>query len=104
MERPESFAGLVSDSSVDDISNTPRATSDRPSLWLRTGIMLAWAISLSLASLAVLRLTYHDGRHPLIWINAFTRYAYLPAYACLVFGLWYRRRWLAITNLAIVGC
>ncbi|HEX4415037.1 MAG TPA: endonuclease/exonuclease/phosphatase family protein [Lacipirellulaceae bacterium] len=101
MERPESFAGL--DPALD--SNTPhRATNDRQSLWFRAVILLAWATTLALAAIALLRLTYHDGRHPLIWINAFTRYVYLPAYVSLIFGIWQRHRWLVLANAAVVGC
>ena len=29
-----------------------------------------------------LRIFCHDGTHLLIWLNAFTRYVYLPAYVC----------------------
>jgi endonuclease/exonuclease/phosphatase (EEP) superfamily protein YafD len=129
MERPDSFAGLGSDtkgaapgypSATAAVSDEPprtishvtgvnpsaahRATSDRPSLWFRTGILLAWAVTLGFVSIATLRFAYHDGRHPLVWINAFTRYVYLPAYACLVLGLWKRRWWLALINAAVVGC
>jgi endonuclease/exonuclease/phosphatase (EEP) superfamily protein YafD len=64
---------------------------------------LAWLVTLSLALVVALRFFYHDGTHLLVWINAFTRYVYLPAYACLGWALWKRRRWLALANVAIVG-
>lgn len=101
MGRSESSA--VPDPARD--SNIVRnATHDRPSIWFRAIVFLAWTSTFALAAIAVLRVTYHDGRHPLIWFNAFTRYVYLPAYACLIFGMWKRRAWLTIANVAIVGC
>ena len=57
-----------------------------------------------LGLIALLRFSAHDGAHLLIWINAFTRYVYLPAYACLLFALWKRWPWLAATNAAIICC
>ena len=59
-------------------------------------------VTLSLVVVALLRLTYHDGTHFLTCLNAFTRYVYLPAYACLVWAIWKRRRFLALANLTIV--
>jgi endonuclease/exonuclease/phosphatase (EEP) superfamily protein YafD len=55
-----------------------------------------------LVVVALLRLTYHDGTHFLTCLNAFTRYIYLPAYACLAWAIWKRLRILALTNLAVV--
>ena len=52
----------------------------------------AWIVSLSLLTVATLRILYHDGTYVLIWLNAFTRYVYLPAYVCLLFAAW-QRRW-----------
>ena len=64
---------------------------------------LACVITVSLVVVGSLRVTYHDGTHFLIWLNAFTRYVYLPAYVCLAWAIW-RRRWLlAVANLAVVG-
>src|SRR6476620_3570137 len=58
----------------------------------------AWLTTLVLAVFAGLRLFDHDATHFLVWINAFTRYVYLPAYVCLAWALW-RRRWiLALLN------
>src|SRR3954471_23937861 len=59
-------------------------------------------ITLLLVVVALLRLTYHDGTHFLTCLNAFTRYIYLPAYACLAWAIWKRLRILALTNLAVV--
>jgi endonuclease/exonuclease/phosphatase (EEP) superfamily protein YafD len=86
---------------------TDRADS-RPYSAARTGIVgrlihwFAWFITLSLVTVALLRLAYHDGTHFLIWLNAFTRYVYLPAYACLAWAVWKHHWILAVANLAIV--
>ena len=53
---------------------------------------MAWITVVSLAAVAVLRIFYHDGAYVLIWLNAFTRYVYLPAYVCLAWAVW-QRRW-----------
>jgi endonuclease/exonuclease/phosphatase (EEP) superfamily protein YafD len=45
----------------------------------------------------------HDGAHFFIWLNAFTRYLYLPAYVCLAWAVWKRRWILAVANIAIVS-
>jgi endonuclease/exonuclease/phosphatase (EEP) superfamily protein YafD len=77
--------------------------SARPSR-LRERILywLACLVTLSLVSVAALRMTWHDGTHFLTWLNAFTRYVYLPAYACLAWALWKRRWMLALANVAVV--
>jgi endonuclease/exonuclease/phosphatase (EEP) superfamily protein YafD len=54
--------------------------------------------------IAALRLLYHDGAFPLIWLNAFTTYAYMPAYACLAWAAWQRRWLLMLASTAVVGC
>jgi endonuclease/exonuclease/phosphatase (EEP) superfamily protein YafD len=65
---------------------------------------LAWLATAALLVAAGLSIFYHDATFVLDWINAFTRYIYLPAYACLAWALW-RRRWiLAVANLVIVAC
>jgi endonuclease/exonuclease/phosphatase (EEP) superfamily protein YafD len=53
---------------------------------------------------AALRVLYHDGTYVLIWLNAFTRYVYLPAYVCLFFAVWQRRWRLALVSTVVVGC
>jgi endonuclease/exonuclease/phosphatase (EEP) superfamily protein YafD len=65
---------------------------------------LAWLITAGLALIALLRFIHHDGTHLLTWLNAFTRYVYLPAYLCLIWAAWNRRWRLALANLAIVAC
>jgi endonuclease/exonuclease/phosphatase (EEP) superfamily protein YafD len=64
----------------------------------------AWIVTTSLAVVAVLRIFYHDGSHFLIWLNAFTRYVYLPAYACILVGMWQRRRRLSSLAAAVIAC
>lgn len=71
-------------------------------LFSRILYWLACLVTLSLVVVALLRLTYHDGTHVLTWLNAFTRYIYLPAYACLTWAVLKRRRILALANLAVV--
>jgi endonuclease/exonuclease/phosphatase (EEP) superfamily protein YafD len=67
-------------------------------------VALAWMATAALGSIAALRFSFHDGTHLLTWLNAFTRYVYLPAYACLALAVAQRRWWLATVNLAIIGC
>jgi endonuclease/exonuclease/phosphatase (EEP) superfamily protein YafD len=73
-----------------------------PGLCGRILYWLACLITLSLVAVAVLRVTWHDGVHFLTWLNAFTRYVYLPAYACLAWAIWKRRWILVAANLAVV--
>lgn len=61
-------------------------------------------MALPLAALAGLRIFYHDGTYLLICVNAFTRYLYLPAYACLAWSIWQRRWGLAAVSAAVVAC
>jgi endonuclease/exonuclease/phosphatase (EEP) superfamily protein YafD len=96
--RLEPRAGQVADTdhsestTVSDAHRRPRGVV----FWL------VCLITLSLIAIASLRIFYHDGTHFLIWTNAFTRYVYLPAYACLAWAVW-RRRWLlALANVAVV--
>jgi endonuclease/exonuclease/phosphatase (EEP) superfamily protein YafD len=64
----------------------------------------AWAAVLTLALVAGLRIVYHDGAYFLTWLNAFTRYVYLPAYACLVWAAWQRRGLLGFASFVVVLC
>ena len=66
--------------------------------------LLAGSVMLGLGVVAALRIFYHDGTFYLTWINAFTRYVYLPAYLCLVWAGWQRRWILALGSLAVVVC
>ncbi len=65
---------------------------------------LVWLVTLSLAVAAALRITFHDGIYFLTWLNAFTRYVYLPAYPCLAWAAWQRRWILALVAALVVGC
>jgi endonuclease/exonuclease/phosphatase (EEP) superfamily protein YafD len=64
----------------------------------------AWLTALSLVVVAGLRIFFHDGNLYLCWINAFTRYVYLPAYLCLAWAAWQRRWFMAFCSLAVVAC
>ncbi len=87
------------------VGNAAQPAGARPlSRWALFFIAIAWLVTLGLGSIAACRIFYHDGANVLIWLNAFTRYIYLPAYACLALALWKRRWWLAAANLAIVVC
>ena len=90
------------------LASRPRLQVEHRPLW-RRGLSLlcvssAWIVSLSLLTVAALRILYHDGTYVLIWLNAFTRYVYLPAYVCLLFAAWQRRWRLALVSSAVVAC
>ncbi len=96
--RLEPRAGQVDNSARPDsiiASRTPRE-SRGITFWL------VCLITLLLAALAGLRILYHDGTFFLVWVNAFTRYVYLPAYVCLAWAVWRRHWFLAAANIAIV--
>lgn len=83
----------------DRVAQTPRRT------WAsRLFFLAAWCVTLLLIAIAVLRIGYHDGDMLLIWVNAFTLYVYLPAYAILAIAVWRRRWWLAAASVAVVAC
>jgi endonuclease/exonuclease/phosphatase (EEP) superfamily protein YafD len=67
-------------------------------------LALAWFATVALGCVAMLRVCFHDGTHLLTWLNAFTRYVYLPAYMCLALACLRQRWWLAAANLAIISC
>ncbi|MGD9633043.1 MAG: endonuclease/exonuclease/phosphatase family protein [Pirellulales bacterium] len=64
----------------------------------------SWCVVLGLAVIALLRIVWHDGAWPLILLNAFTLYLYLPAYFVLAFAIATRRFALAAASTAIVAC
>lgn len=68
----------------------------------RSGI--AWCVALMLLVVAVLRIGVHDAAWPLVLLNAFTLYLYLPAYGVLAYAALTRRWVLAGVSAAIVGC
>jgi endonuclease/exonuclease/phosphatase (EEP) superfamily protein YafD len=87
-------------------TNPPPAGPDLPAhgwLWWLC-YLLAWAATVTLAAVAALRIFYHDGTYFLTWINAFTRYVYLPAYLCLAWAAWQRRGKLALAGFVVVLC
>lgn len=63
-----------------------------------------WCVTLVLAVCVLLRIFFHDATLVLAWVNAFTLYVYLPAYACLAWAVWQRRWLLAGCNLLFVVC
>jgi endonuclease/exonuclease/phosphatase (EEP) superfamily protein YafD len=65
-------------------------------------VAAAWCIVALLATIAILRVVAHDAFHPLMLVNAFTPYVYLPAYAVVAAALGLRRRWLAVAGAALV--
>jgi endonuclease/exonuclease/phosphatase (EEP) superfamily protein YafD len=72
--------------------------------WLaRLFYAFLWLVTLALLSIAALRMAYQDGTHLLTWLNAFTRYIYLPAYFCLICAVWKCRWLLAAANLIVVS-
>ena len=77
----------------------------RPRTWL-SGLTLfaAWGVTLFLLTVAALRVVCHDATVPLVWLNAFTLYVYLPAYVVLAIAAWKRRWLLAAANGAVVAC
>jgi endonuclease/exonuclease/phosphatase (EEP) superfamily protein YafD len=65
---------------------------------------MAWTTTLALFAIAALRFTYHDGNYTLTCINAFTRYVYLPIYACVIWAAWQRRKWLLVCGSIVAAC
>ncbi len=53
----------------------------------RVLLAIGWATVGVLFVVAVARLVAHDAVTPLIWVNTFSLYLYLPAYPVLLFGL-----------------
>jgi endonuclease/exonuclease/phosphatase (EEP) superfamily protein YafD len=83
--------------------STAKATSPiRRALWWGC-YLAAWCIVASLVALASLRIFAFDATYVLTWLNAYTRYIYLPAYVCAAWAMW-QRRWalLAVSVLLIV--
>jgi endonuclease/exonuclease/phosphatase (EEP) superfamily protein YafD len=77
---------------------------ERASRLTRFLVALAWLATTTLGAVVLLRFVYHDGTHLLTWLNAFTRYVYLPAYLSLAVACLRRRGWLACLSLAIIVC
>jgi endonuclease/exonuclease/phosphatase (EEP) superfamily protein YafD len=64
--------------------------------------VLAWGTTLALTAVLVCRAFWFDATHLFIWLNAFTLYVFLPAYACLIWAIAVRRWRLASWSAAIV--
>src|SRR4051812_41778784 len=75
--RLEPRAGQVAD------GTDPISPVRRTGLIGRLTYCLAWLVTLSLVVVVFMRVFDHDGINFFTWLNAFTRYVYLPAYACL---------------------
>jgi endonuclease/exonuclease/phosphatase (EEP) superfamily protein YafD len=86
------------------VAATARAES--PLIWNHFWLvnLAAWLVTAALLTAATLRVFAHDATYVLVWINAYTRYLYLPSYACLAWALWQRRWALLIANLLLVVC
>jgi hypothetical protein len=80
-----------------------RHFSTRRPLVSRLIHLLLWFVALSLGILAVLRIVYLDGNLLLIWLNAFSRYLYVPAYLCAAWAAWQRRWWLLGVSSMVVA-
>jgi endonuclease/exonuclease/phosphatase (EEP) superfamily protein YafD len=81
----------------------PKVPSLTHRIFVLAVYLLVCLVTLLLLTIATLRILYHDGTHLLTWLNAFTRYIYLPAYLCLAWAVWKRRWWLAVANLAVIS-
>jgi endonuclease/exonuclease/phosphatase (EEP) superfamily protein YafD len=81
--------------------------SSRPSTLRRAassaGHRFLWLITLSLGVVALLRIFYQDGNLLLIWLNAFTRYLYFPAYLSMIWAAW-RRSWCLLGVNSMIVC
>ena len=85
-------------------SESPESNGPRRGRWFSLLCLgCAWAATLVMALCVVLRIGWHDAFLGLVWVNAFTAYFYLPAYACLAWAVWQRRWWLATLNLLIIA-
>ncbi len=77
----------------------------KPRSWLRQGFWRLAQLVIGLLTVgAVARLVAHDAVLPLVWINSFTLYFYLPAYPILLLALTASRRWLAIASVGVIVC
>lgn len=78
--------------------------SSRKSWRVGGGTLLAWGITLGMLLVAFLRIVCHDAILPLVWLNAFTLYIYLPAYVVLAYAFWTARWRLGMASAAVVAC
>jgi|GEM_PF-877033 len=66
-------------------------------------VVLAWSTVAPLATIAGARLVAHDAAFPLIAINSFTPWIYLPAWGALAVALTHRQRALAVAAAALIA-
>lgn len=66
--------------------------------------LAAWGTVITLGTVAALRIFEFDATHALACINSFTRYLYLPVYACVAWALWQRCWLLLATSLLVAAC
>jgi endonuclease/exonuclease/phosphatase (EEP) superfamily protein YafD len=92
----------ISDNGGADFSALPAPLLHRCGWW--SVHCLAWLVAVSLAAAAMLRIFYHDATFPLIWLNSFTCYVYLPIYLSAAWALWQRRWPLLAMSLVVAGC
>jgi endonuclease/exonuclease/phosphatase (EEP) superfamily protein YafD len=79
------------------------STRSKASTTRLLAVAAAWGVVLPLAVVALLRVVAHDAFHPLLLVNAFTPYVYLPAYAALVAAVVLRRRVLSGAAAVLVA-
>lgn len=75
---------------------------DTPAPVHRAAWSICWALTGALLLTIVLRFVWHDGVWPLLLLNAFTLYVFLPAYPVTVVAVT-RRHW-ALAAVAAIVC
>lgn len=68
-----------------------------------SAIVVAWSTVAPLAAIAAARVAAHDAVFPLIAINSFTPWIYLPAWGALAVALTLRRRALGVVAVSLVA-
>jgi endonuclease/exonuclease/phosphatase (EEP) superfamily protein YafD len=84
------------------MDESQRSSKPRRAVWW-AGYLLFCAIAILLSAVALLRIFCHDGNLLLTWLNAFTRYLYLPAYLCAAWAAWQRRWWLLTVSSILIA-
>lgn len=75
---------------------------DTPARNHRAAWSFCWALTCALLVAIALRFVWHDGVWPLLLLNAFTLYVFVPAYAVAAVAV-ARRRW-ALAAVAAIVC